>query len=1601
MNKIKSRILWVLITILLCLCFVFFGMSKVNAASSESAAYDIYTDSDQIIGYNGYTIQNYSDKLFTTKIKPTFDANKNLVLQNKETDDPIIGIIPKQLFKEVNKTLHIGKEYGFYIDTAALGNNFVSIVLVFDISTNTNLMETIDRVIISVSPVFQYKFAYLKASESTLSCQNGYILNYSLTDDRVVPYPSNITSSAIQFDMVEKYYLKDISYGLTLNNENNLNRYDVGYDPYKDNGSYFTAMDYTYNGKSREYGEFPTEELINIGLDVAEVLLGPAGETLGVIRNIADVFEFGGKLIDMEYGHQVQVGTGELTTTCYYQNRDDQLRNYIDKNGTPTLMKSAALIINTPQDKSVWYGIGDDVTGYFTISHSALNDVSAEYTRLTKEIAVKVVESDGDTQVAASTSLYDHFLRQQKVKLVAEGKVDLYTIKDAYDKFMFSPNESEYYTFKNCGIYSIELKINDGLTITSYTNIKKQQSVRIKLDKTKIYFIEAGGIHSEAQFHSFLMSIDLDPDEIQAEHIVTLSFGNAAEKWYKFNSNKNDVSVFLITTSERMFVYNEKFEIIDSIDGTRLEVLTKVDQKYFIKIIKIGTTDTISFQHSYKPISTISQTVGANRIFFKTYIDIVGNYGLNFISDSSSSLHIQIYDADLSLIEELTGNSLDNIFEHTGLYFIGIKLIGSGPVSVTFSKRLLMDSVFLGANNIQIYHSLEYNLYAFQPTATAKYTFTADTNSIYVVDEPSSLNDLQNTKLNAGTIYYVKIYLRSGYRNLEIKLKDYQTIGLNTPTSGKFNADEYVFYQLSTVMQGKYKIEAVNAQILLFTWGLSPIHINNGNEFTALSEGVYYLKLIGGNGNNYTIKYYFDPVELQVNHARVMMQDTFYQVKNNGQNKFIIKTFGVDSISTKIRYTTDLVNYTDSTNVSGHATLFVNCSKNVFYVFVDITGSGFVGVSVEYEDPIEYTQGGYQLRESEIYGINFLRKETKNFAFNIPTAALNCAFEIRLKKNLFTNFQMAVDGKLIKCDDLEEGSVARFIIETLPGNHVISLRYDCNEDIVNEDFVSLVAIRKVEELNLAFNEVKTGIAVRDGIRAGYDYSMSIVVNGELVKDHFIIDCISNESNIKGNIVITEDILHAYKNLPFHREVTFRVNYAFVNYYLTVSTEYPYHLSVGLIQNDNQLEYNIPIYDYYTRELLHNDTDGNTLARFDIKNIEVSGKNDDWKVLDKTIYNSDPHYKGDISFDLLKLNYFKDVPIKCIITLTDDSTVIMSQLVIRYQTNTSIENFDPNNKKVLYIDVSGLDYSDNYRMSSVTVPESVKVVCVKGNGNSYNFHGFEFLGDTTFNLYNVSITGQWSGAPAATEKDLTINVLGEVSLNGCVGYFGTMQAMGTPAVKAKNLTLEVQFGAGLNLKGGEPFNFDYNGNRGTRGSNGTNGANGTSGSKNGENGKQGGTGATGVTGDIGICGVKCDYLYIVADGKLKIVGSQGCRGGYGGDGGTGGNGGDGYAVGGWGQTSGNGGNGGRGGMGGRGGTGGTGGAGVECKSITGMNSNCTITGGTGGNGGYGGNGGAGGTGGSGAKAPWFGHAGNDGSNGATGSKGSDGYKGSTGIAIKYV
>lgn len=1602
MDKLKNTILVVVIGCLCCMSFIFYGFI-VNAESRanqiSNSEYDTYTDEDKIIGYSA-DIQDYSNNLYATNIKPVFNSDGQLALQNTQKDDPITGVVPKELFSKVGSTLHIGKEYGFFINTENLEDNYLSNVLVFDIITNTDFVETVDRVVISVSPIFQYSFAYIKAGENKLLFENGYELNYSITEDRVIPYPSEINNNILEFNMSEVYYLKDISYGLSLYNENNLNASDVGYNPYNDKGSFFTAVDYTYKGRAREYGEFPLEETIGYGLDVVQAFMGSAGDIIGLLRDINGVIQYGGELVDWAFGHEVEVSTGKLRTTCYYQNRDDQLNNYKDINGNPTLVKTAGMIVNTPEDKSIWYGVGDDVTGYFTVSHSALNGDVVEYTRLIREIGLKIVSVDGDTVVASSDSSYNEFLRNRNTKNVIDGKVNLYTIEQAYDKFKFLPTESEFYSFKNAGIYTINLRISDGVNESNYTQIGKQKAVRIYLDKTKTYTVEVGGIESENKFHSFLMVIKLDPEEIKSGQNVSGTFGSTSTKWYQFNSTQNDVSVFKTNYAERIDIYDENLEYYASANEGYLEILSLANQKYYIKISKLGSVNVFSFNHSYKSDVDHEQDIGKYQLYFlKFNISVLGKYELTF-NTSLNSLDIQLFNTDYQLIKETKDKKFDYVFDYIGQYIVGIKNSTSGSDKLKFDYVLKTNSVYAGVNILEYYQNLEYNFYSFTPITTSIYDFSLDEGNCSVLESLVNTNDLQYTRLNAGEVYYVKVSSKNAYPRLTIKLNEYTSLENNQLVKGTFNSDEYKFYKLTTKQPGLYTIEVQNAQMVLFDFNLETVNIYNGCAFTAEENSEYYLKLIGRNAGNYTVKYYFDPIELEINQAKVIVQDTYFQFKNNGENHYILKTFGVDSIKTKIKYTTDLVNFVESTNTSGHAELEVNCNENIFYVFVDITGSGYAGVSIEYENHDDYMKQKYELNEAETYGMNFLRLETKNFSFNVPESYLGQKFEVRLMKNHFTNFQLAFDGKLVECDDLEDGAVARFIIEPTIGNHIISLRYDCDKNIVDQDFVSLVIIKKVENIDMYLTEVITGNVVRDGIRESHEFDIALVVNGEIVYNDFIVEHISKNPNIQNHIVINGTRLIALKGLPFNETANFRINYGFVNYYIQVNIEYPYLLTAEIKQDDNILCYDIYVRDFYSGELLENMSEENTLLHFYIKNIKLEGNIDNSKVLDESLTNTDKDYNGPISFDLLDLNYYNDVSVDCEIVLIDSSSKFLATLIIKYSPNTSIENFNPENKKIIYLDLSDKTYMTEYDFSPIKIPSSVKVVNVKGNGNVFAFNGFEFADDAVLNLYNITLYGKWSGVPVKSDHNLTVNILGDVSLHGCDGYFGTMQAMGTPALKVKNLTIEIWFGGTLNVEGGLPFYADKV--KGQKGRTGNKGSDGTDSARDGKVGDVGGTGNDGQRGENGTSGLVCEILSLdVVSGKLEVKGSRGGNGGDGGDGGVGGVGGNGFSTSAWFQTSGNGGKGGKGGKGGNGGNGGNGGAAVECKQIVGTQTNCTFIGGAAGNAGNGGAGGEGGAGGIGGSAPFLGHAGSNGTKGEEGDRGNRGTKGSEGVSIKYV
>lgn len=468
-NKKRTCFIVLLLTVLVfvAICITLQERNTVFAASADVKTEEYSSlDSDYIIGYEGLTIRDYPNKLHATKAAVNSKDNGGFELSGLNEDDPIVSIIPKEYFFNVGQILKMGDEYGYFIDTKQKANqNYLSNVMVFDITTNTDLTSTIDRVIVEVTPIFQYKYVGL-TNNAEAEMFHGFYLSYGqLTDSCVVPYPSKMENytfvHTLEYGMTEDYYLKDVSFGASLFNEQSLNRGDSGYDPYNDYGSYFTGFDYSYQGKYREYGEFNGADL---GWNIADSVfywLGyfdavpVVGSVTSVLGQIYSTVSLGKGWIDFAVDTynavegEIKSTENKLTATCYYQNRDDQLKYYKDEKGNPVLTKTATLVVDSGTEKSIWYGVGDNVTAYFSIGHSALNGKIPNHTRFTNQLGLQIVSSNNDEVVAAGSTIISDSLREQETKtLTLDESSDIYMLPEGGDKFTFDAEFASDYNIQ-------------------------------------------------------------------------------------------------------------------------------------------------------------------------------------------------------------------------------------------------------------------------------------------------------------------------------------------------------------------------------------------------------------------------------------------------------------------------------------------------------------------------------------------------------------------------------------------------------------------------------------------------------------------------------------------------------------------------------------------------------------------------------------------------------------------------------------------------------------------------------------------------------------------------------------------------------------------------------------------------------------------------------------------------------------------------------------------------------------------------------------------------------------------------------------------------
>ena len=1006
----------------------------------------------------------------------------------------------------------------------------------------------------------------------------------------------------------------------------------------------------------------------------------------------------------------------------------------------------------------------------------------------------------------------------------------------------------------------------------------------------------------------------------------------------------------------------------------------------------LTSNQTTTFKQTYKLETITSETVSLEPRYFKKEISLLGTYQFNITS--SKSLEITIYNNEHRILYVTSSLQFSYAFEKTGKYIIGVRNKSNASASVSYNMEFYAENVYAGINNLLYNEALDYNIYRFTPTTTAKYSFTsANAISIQVMNNLTDIGNLNNNKLNAGTIYFVKIVSGQSNPVLNIGLTSYYTLQNNITQTGTYTSDEYVIFKFTVGISGKYKIEFLNAQVLLYDQNLEQVYVSSGNEFYAQENSEYYLKLVGAMGNNYNVKYYFNPSELKINNAQVIVADTYFKFTNSETQEFILKTFGVDSITAKIKYSTDLVNFIESNNLTGHATLNVEWSPGIYYIYVDMTGNGYVGVSIEYADPEQYYAEEFNLIESEIYNINFLRLETKNYSITTSEIDSGKTYEIRLLKNVFANFQLAVDGKLIRCDDLEDGTVSRFTFSLIHGDHVISLRYDTTSSTCNMDSVGLIIIKQVENLSFYLTETESGVLVRDGIRPGYEYDIQLVVNGNIVSEHFIVENITADTEIANLTDVDEYLLSVLPTMPFDMEVMFRVNYAFVNYYISLDSLYPYRIDSQVIKTDEEIAYSIHAYNFYTNQ--------------EISDLEIDCITLDVKI-DEVLIASFESEQDEYSIDLSTLNYYDNANLYGKVKVNIDYIIELPTKVLPYIVTDTYENCSTT-RKFIYLDLTDESLiSDTF--TSISFSSSVKVFNVKGNNNTFTFPGFLFNDDVTLNLYNIHLQGFRGNAPVQAEKSITINVLGDCSLFGSEGYFGTMTFEGSSGITVKN-NLNINFlpimsNSNINqtkltvTAGRRAFYFATTALDGVTG---TAGSTGTSSSKNGGNGGNGGNGRDGSDGVNGLIAIDCGVLKVAGIGAFVVTGGAGGDGGHGGDGGRGGNGGNGYNESAWFQAGGNGGNGGNGGYGGKGGNGGKGGAAIRCEAYETVATVATsLSGGAGGARGNGGAGGSGGAAGTKGNSGFLGGSATDGNPGIsrTNVYAANGVKGADGAKIEY-
>jgi hypothetical protein len=635
--------------------------------------FDNYTDNDLLyqptLAQAGLGINNYRAQLFRNGSTAT--TSSTAVNVSVSSDDPIVKIVPRQLFEQRGTYLHIGREYGFYVNTTQLNTyENKSVVLVFDIIkyplNNSNYPS---QYVIEIRPIFEYTYYYLTANNNYASGNSLLKYNVSSLSSVVVAVP---TVSQDDYGYLYYYYnetithfIKDVSFGVSLYNEQELNIGDSGYNKNADNGSFITRANVNFSGVGNQSLIGATVwSTVKFGLGFVSYL----GEAISIL-------EYGIELVqNASSDFRDSIEYGDYYNTQYYNSKQEQLAHYSNLN------KSAVAQLLSDDEKPLLFGRSNDgnyVRGVFTLGMTG-----DWYTRVIDTIKLSVVTEStnllGNSTITSRATIdrsaRTNIMSLQNKPLTHESTNSFILLSKGITKYSFAAAYASDYTITIANAAQMNIKIDNVVATFSGNQLTKALTAGT-------HIIEVQGLNTS----KLSSSITIAPKIISASTAnTTLTIPANANYLVKVTSlaqvkslgtgNSNVVikEIFTNTTWNKYVSYG-------TISPTSKLTHPFVSGNYYVLLEnKISSTVSISF--SIATPSTLSSSLsltldGDNYTYVKFVAPETAEYAISLSTMTGASFIVRKNDTALTNTAGgyFPGYFYKDSFNAGSTYYIGIK----------------------------------------------------------------------------------------------------------------------------------------------------------------------------------------------------------------------------------------------------------------------------------------------------------------------------------------------------------------------------------------------------------------------------------------------------------------------------------------------------------------------------------------------------------------------------------------------------------------------------------------------------------------------------------------------------------------------------------------------------------------------------------------------------------------------------------------------------------------------------------------------------------------------------------------------------------------